>query len=184
MTDKKKKPSAINIKRLEELMTEQGLTIEELAERAGVSAATIASIRSNRRPNTTGDTIRKLARALFVTPSDLLKDGAVDEVPYAVRRLMLVMGELSQARQEELVRIADTLRVLEMEEGNRPLLPSQLAAIWRAIEDFGLGENADALVQALRLQFDDRPIREGLRVKADTAHEATGQHAADPTQGE
>jgi transcriptional regulator with XRE-family HTH domain len=48
------------------------LTQEELARRAGVNRSYLAGIESGRR-NTSARTIEKLARALGVSPADLLK---------------------------------------------------------------------------------------------------------------
>ena len=57
--------------RLRDLRETAGLTQEELAERAGVSPSTVVNIeRDNREPHFR--TIRKLAKALDVEPTELL----------------------------------------------------------------------------------------------------------------
>jgi transcriptional regulator with XRE-family HTH domain len=59
--------------KLREIRTRRLLTQEELAERAGVSAGTVVNIeRDNREPHFR--TIRKLAKALDVDPTELLGD--------------------------------------------------------------------------------------------------------------
>ncbi len=56
---------------LKQVRTRRLLTQEELAEKAGVSAATVVNIeRNNQEPQFR--TIRKLARALEVDPTELL----------------------------------------------------------------------------------------------------------------
>ena len=58
---------------LKNARTRRLLTQEELADKAGVSAATVVNIeRDNQEPHFR--TIRKLAKALDVDPTDLLGD--------------------------------------------------------------------------------------------------------------
>ena len=57
--------------RLKQVRTRRLLTQEELAEKAGISAATVVNIeRNNQEPQFR--TIRKLAKALDVDPTELL----------------------------------------------------------------------------------------------------------------
>ena len=57
--------------KLKEVRTRRLLTQEELAEKAGVSAATVVNIeRNNQEPHFR--TIRKLAKVLDVNPTELL----------------------------------------------------------------------------------------------------------------
>ncbi len=57
--------------KLKEIRTRRLLTQEELAEKAGVSAATVVNVeRNNQEPHFR--TIRKLAKALDVDPTELL----------------------------------------------------------------------------------------------------------------
>ena len=59
--------------KLKEARTRRLLTQEELAEKAGISAATVVNIeRNNQEPHFR--TIRKLAKALDVDPTELLGD--------------------------------------------------------------------------------------------------------------
>ncbi len=66
-------PTVVYIgERLKEVRTRRLLTQEELAEKAGVSAATIVNVeRNNQEPHFR--TIRKLAKALGVEPEDLVR---------------------------------------------------------------------------------------------------------------
>jgi transcriptional regulator with XRE-family HTH domain len=60
-------------KRLKALRTKRLLTQEELAEKADVSAATVVNVeRNNQEPHFR--TIRKLAKALDVDPTELVGD--------------------------------------------------------------------------------------------------------------
>ena len=59
--------------KLKEVRTRRLLTQEELADKAGISAATVVNIeRNNQEPHFR--TIRKLAQALDVDPTKLLGD--------------------------------------------------------------------------------------------------------------
>ena len=59
--------------KLKQIRTRRLLTQEELAEKAGVSAATVVNIeRNNQEPHFR--TIRKLAKALDIDPTELLGD--------------------------------------------------------------------------------------------------------------
>ena len=65
-------PTVVYIgEKLKEVRTRRLLTQEELAERAGISAATVVNAeRNNQEPHFR--TIRKLAKALDVDPTELL----------------------------------------------------------------------------------------------------------------
>jgi transcriptional regulator with XRE-family HTH domain len=59
--------------KLKQIRTRRLLTQEELAEKAGVSAATVVNVeRNNQEPHFR--TIRKLAKALEIDPTELLGD--------------------------------------------------------------------------------------------------------------
>ena len=65
-------PTVVYIgEKLKEVRTKRLLTQEELAEKAGVSAATVVNAeRNNQEPHFR--TIRKLAKALDIDPTELL----------------------------------------------------------------------------------------------------------------
>jgi transcriptional regulator with XRE-family HTH domain len=59
--------------KLKQIRTRRLLTQEELAEKAGISAATVVNVeRNNQEPHFR--TIRKLAKALEIDPTELLGD--------------------------------------------------------------------------------------------------------------
>jgi HTH-type transcriptional regulator, competence development regulator len=64
----------VNVERLRELRREQVLSLRELEERSGVSYNTIWRIEDGRQ-GAHPRTVRRLAAALDVEPSELLKEG-------------------------------------------------------------------------------------------------------------
>jgi transcriptional regulator with XRE-family HTH domain len=64
----------VNVERLKELRRERVLSLRELEERSGVSYNTIWRIGDGRQ-GAHPRTIRKLAEALGVEPSELIKEG-------------------------------------------------------------------------------------------------------------
>jgi transcriptional regulator with XRE-family HTH domain len=64
----------VNVERLKELRRERVLSLRELEERSGVSYNTIWRIEDGRQ-GAHPRTVRKLAGALRVDPSELIKEG-------------------------------------------------------------------------------------------------------------
>jgi transcriptional regulator with XRE-family HTH domain len=64
----------VNVERLKQLRREQVLSLRELEERSGVSYNTIWRIEDGRQ-GAHPRTIRKLAEALGVQPSELIREG-------------------------------------------------------------------------------------------------------------
>jgi transcriptional regulator with XRE-family HTH domain len=64
----------VNVERLKELRRERVLSLRELEERSGVSYNTIWRIEDGRQ-GAHPRTVRKLADALSVDPSELIKEG-------------------------------------------------------------------------------------------------------------
>jgi transcriptional regulator with XRE-family HTH domain len=64
----------VNVERLKELRRERVLSLRELEERSGVSYNTIWRIEDGRQ-GAHPRTVRKLADALRVDPSELIKEG-------------------------------------------------------------------------------------------------------------
>ena len=64
----------VNVERLKELRRERVLSLRELEERSGVTYATIWRIEDGRQ-GAHPRTIRKLAEALGVRPSELIREG-------------------------------------------------------------------------------------------------------------
>ena len=64
----------VNVERLKELRRERVLSLRELEEKSGVTYATIWRIEDGRQ-GAHPRTIRKLAEALGVQPSDLIREG-------------------------------------------------------------------------------------------------------------
>jgi transcriptional regulator with XRE-family HTH domain len=64
----------VNVERLKELRRERVLSLRELQERSGVSYNTIWRLEDGRQ-GAHPRTVRKLADALGVQPSELIKEG-------------------------------------------------------------------------------------------------------------
>ena len=64
----------VNVERLKELRRERVLSLRELEERSGVSYNTIWRLEDGRQ-GAHPKTLRKLADALGVQPSELIKEG-------------------------------------------------------------------------------------------------------------
>jgi transcriptional regulator with XRE-family HTH domain len=64
----------VNVERLKELRRERVLSLRELEERSGVSYNTIWRIEDGRQ-GAHPRTVRKLAEALGIQPSELIKEG-------------------------------------------------------------------------------------------------------------
>jgi transcriptional regulator with XRE-family HTH domain len=64
----------VNVERLKELRRERVLSLRELEERSGVTYATIWRIEDGRQ-GAHPRTVRKLAEALGVQPSELIREG-------------------------------------------------------------------------------------------------------------
>jgi len=67
------------VARVKELRAERVMSLRELAETAGVSKDTIWRLESGTSTNAHPSTIRKLAKALGVEPSELTAKGGSDE---------------------------------------------------------------------------------------------------------
>jgi transcriptional regulator with XRE-family HTH domain len=64
----------VNVERLKELRRERVLSLRELEERSGVSYNTIWRLEDGRQ-GAHPKTVRKLAEALDVQPSELIREG-------------------------------------------------------------------------------------------------------------
>jgi transcriptional regulator with XRE-family HTH domain len=64
----------VNVERLKQLRRERVLSLRELEERSGVSYSTIWRIEDGRQ-GAHPRTVRKLAEALGVQPSELIREG-------------------------------------------------------------------------------------------------------------
>jgi transcriptional regulator with XRE-family HTH domain len=64
----------VNVERLKELRRERVLSLRELEERSGVSYNTIWRLEDGRQ-GAHPKTVRKLAEALRVQPSELIREG-------------------------------------------------------------------------------------------------------------
>ena len=65
--------------KIEEIRNIRGYTQKDLAEKSGVSRATINGLESGRIVNTTTNILIKIAEALDVSVSEILDGGVIDE---------------------------------------------------------------------------------------------------------
>lgn len=117
-----KKPQ-VNLARLKRLMEKKGYGIGELAEYSGVKYQTVYSLVKGRRTNTTADTLRRIADALDTSIDYLLGNidddkPPIEKLPEPIRQIAQVAGNLSEVRQEELLRIAGVLVDIEREQAS------------------------------------------------------------------
>ena len=102
------------MERLKRYREGQGLRVEELAERSGVSAAYIWQIENGRRPNPSSDVAMKLAAALGATVGELLgQDEVLDvqdlgELPASLQDFVAGRGSALRVRKEDVVMLQRT----------------------------------------------------------------------------
>jgi transcriptional regulator with XRE-family HTH domain len=97
--------------RIKELRKERGLTLEELAEKAGMSVSFLSMIENGKR-NVNAARLDALARALNVRIPELLRDGALSP---ALAEHLRIISELPLDDQRSIFRHAMGLS-LEQEE--------------------------------------------------------------------
>ena len=61
--------------RLKAARVARGLTLAELADRAGMNMYSVAKIENGKKPNPTWDSVLRLCRVLGITPNELVGDG-------------------------------------------------------------------------------------------------------------
>lgn len=115
--------------RLRRLRRERDFKRSRLAEESGVSYDTIARLEQGRTPGPTDSTIEKLARALGVTPEELVGPPE-DEAPSPPSR---IREERYSADWDELVQQAAALTPEHEERILR--LAREMAAVYREAEE-------------------------------------------------
>lgn len=121
MTQNTEETPQIDLDRLAELMKEKKWKVSDLAYYSGINYNTVYAIVNARRTNPQSDNLNAIATALGVTPDYLLgrseyRKPPKEKLPEQVRQLANIAGRLSAARQEELLRIAETLEEMERRE--------------------------------------------------------------------
>jgi transcriptional regulator with XRE-family HTH domain len=175
------------LKALKMARTDAGLTISELAERAGVSRDTISNAEKGRH-GLQATTLHKLARALGRTPSELLaeEERLAPEAP----RLSSLEPTLFQDGLEEKRRArwgAAVGNARRVREGGRARMEELLSA-WRENKEKERGEDPRArhglllkMGQLLQEAFD---ARSGLLANLQAGWAARGAPAAAERAGE
>jgi transcriptional regulator with XRE-family HTH domain len=103
-------------KNIHELRTQQGLTLQELADKVGTSKQTIQRYESGEISNIPYNKIMKLASALNTTPSKLM--GLDDLLPFEDElEIDIIYKSLPTDAQERLLAYAKKLKeLLDMEK--------------------------------------------------------------------
>lgn len=144
----------VNLTRLQAAMKAKAWGISELAEYSKVKYDTVYSIVKGRRANTTLKVLTALATALGVTPDHLLGEGEAappaPKLPAIIQQLADIAGNLSEVRQEELVRIATALQKLEQEQQTltTPMVAT-LMQLQEKLKEQGVTEDVLDLLDAL-----------------------------------
>lgn len=156
----------IDYERFEKLMKEKKWKASELGKYAGLDYNTAYAIFTGRRPNPNSDTLMAICKALGCTTDYLLgrsnqRYPVTDKLPEQVRQLTRIAGKLSETRQEELLRIAETLEELESRRPVYTVAGNMIDQILALIE--GLGSEGDTVVikEMLRSVF-ARGMQPGL----------------------
>lgn len=96
--------------RIEELLAEKRWTVQELADRAGMSKSYLSEIKNGIKP-ANSRRIQAIAKALEVSPVDLIDD---DSVPPDVLEHMRTLSELSPSDREAVIRHAASLAMKDI----------------------------------------------------------------------
>lgn len=141
--------------RLGEAMKRQGFSDYTLAEKTGISRTAIYYLRTGKRGQPSAEIVKRLADGLGTTVEYLMgiddpKLSATPKMPAAIQQLADIAGNLSEIRQEELIRIATALQKLEQEQ--QTLTTPQVAALMELHEKLreqGVSEDVLDLLESL-----------------------------------
>ena len=120
--------------KIKQLRQEKGYSLNELAERAGISKAYLSQLENNRSKQPSAEILLKIASALRTTIADLLdkpvRVHAKDfgEMPDGLRELIDEQGETLDIREED-VKMLMSIRY----RGNQPETPEDWEHILRTI---------------------------------------------------
>lgn len=120
--------------KIRQLREEKEWSLNELAERAGISKAYLSQLENNRSKQPSGEILLKIASALRTTIADLLdkpvRVHAKDfgEMPDGLRELIDEQGETLDIREED-VKMLMSIRY----RGNQPETPEDWEHILRTI---------------------------------------------------
>lgn len=145
----------VNLTRLKELMDRKRWGLGELAEYSKVKYQTLYSLSVGRRSNTSSQTLKKVADALDTSTDYLLGETdddkpPIQKLPGAIRQLAEVATQLSDMRQEELLRIAHALRQLEQEQATTPMPNETMYALIKLADEIGKHGDGEDVLDSLR----------------------------------
>jgi len=105
----KRQPRTIG-ERVRYFREEQGLTMDQLAAKAGMGQSALSLIESGQRPNPRPDSIVKIAKALYVTTDQLLGVDPSTQTSAPDSEVQPFPLERGEAVEKELDRFAGLLR--------------------------------------------------------------------------
>jgi transcriptional regulator with XRE-family HTH domain len=115
----------VNHRRLNTLMLRRNVKDADVAEATGLARSTVYNLRTGTRGTTSERTLLAIAKALDTTMDYLSSEGDPDKeddgrvvvrLDEPTRKLAEVATGLSLTRKEELIRIAETLLLMEQEQ--------------------------------------------------------------------
>lgn len=141
--------------RLAEAMERQGFSDYTLAKKTGISRTAIYYLKTGKRAQPSAEIVKRLAEGLGTTVEylmgvDDLSLTAAPKMSAAIQQLAAIAGNLSEVRQEELIRIATALQALEHEQ--QILTTPMVAALMELSEKLreqGVSEDVMQLLEAL-----------------------------------
>jgi transcriptional regulator with XRE-family HTH domain len=151
--------SAIDHTRLLMLLSEKNWKAPELAHYAGINYHTAYAIVKGRRANPNANTLTAICKALGCTSDYLLGKSknrypATNELPELVRQLARVASRLSEARQEELIRLAALLEDLEREKPSYNIPAENVMRLVQIVEKLGTQEDKEDMYAVVNRDLD------------------------------
>lgn len=150
--------------RLAELMKKKRIGDTELARLSGVSRTMIFYLKKGKRNTASAETVAKIAAALNTTVAYLLGEGEekqppMQKLPEPIRQLAEVAGDLSEVRQEELLRIARTLAELDQDKPETPIDGETMRAMIHIADQLRARGGNEDLLPMLEALLRDSPRR-------------------------
>lgn len=132
----------------------------DLAALTNMSKSTIYYLRTGKHKSTSAENLKKIADALETTPDYLMRSDEEDDdrrvavlLPEPIRKLAQIAGNLSDVRQEELIRIAEALEKLERDQPVYVLPTRMMEVLLEVAGELGIeSESLEELEELLRGQ--------------------------------
>jgi transcriptional regulator with XRE-family HTH domain len=136
----------------------------KLAEQAGISRQMVFLMRKGQRQKVSAAIIGQIATALNTTTDYLMggdmesKEPPMQKLPEPIRQLAEIANDLSEARQEELLRIAAALLQLEREQhGSEPMSTEDMRMLLELTEKVKEEGDEGSVLQSLKRLLKNPP---------------------------